>query len=191
MTYVRQLLLLGLFTVLGFALFTLLFFAGVATSIPILFYRGILIAAGAAFAIGIAALWVARRSGDASLPISAAAVSFSFNICFLVLLPVTIDRSVSVYLLSTIEQRQQAGVSPSELERLFVAGYVRKMDAVGRRIAEQKASGNITVDGKGQVRLTEQGLRFLRISRLLAPLFGTDLRYVRAPETHAHGKPRN
>jgi hypothetical protein len=175
MTVLRQILLLGILTVVGFALYVLLFWAGVGASMTILFYRGVLLAIAAAVGTGLIALWPARRTGDSSLPVAAAALSLSFNICFLVLLPVTVDRSVSVYLLSTIEQRQ---MTPAELQRTFIDGYVVQMGAIDRRIDEQRKSGNVAVSPDGKVRLTRQGERFMAFSRLVARMFGTDPRFV-------------
>ena len=188
MTVLRQLLLLAGLTLLGFAIYVLLFWVGVGASITILFYRGVSLAVATAIVVGLVALWPARRTRDRSLPVAAAALSLSFNICFLVLPPVTVDRSVSVYLLSTIEQRQ---MSAPELQRAFIDGYVVKMGAIDRRIDEQRKSGNVTVSPDGKVRLTKQGERFLGLSRLIARLFGTDPRFVSggsspAPRREAH-----
>lgn len=179
MRYVRQLLVLGFLAALGFALFLLEFWAGVGSSITILFYRGLVLAAVAALLTGVAAAWMGRRLRDPSLAISAAAVSFSLNTCFLVLLPVTVDRSVTVYLLSTIEQRN-GGIAAPALEQAFVGGYVRDMHAIDRRIDEQRRSGNIAVGKDGKVTLTPQGRRFMAFSRSVARLFGTDPRFVNA-----------
>lgn len=178
--YVRQLLSLGGLTAFGFAVYVLLFWAGAAASIRILFYRGIVLAVAAAIITGLAALWPAKRSSDSSLPIAGAALSLSFNICFLVLLPVTVDRSVSVYLLSTIEREQDSGIDSAGLHRAFLDGYAVKMDAVGRRIDEQRTSGNITVAADGNLRLTNQGRAFMALSRIVARVFGTDPRFVGA-----------
>ena len=178
MTAVRQILLLSALTIAGFVIFVAFFWVGLASSISILFYRGVALALLAALATGIVALWPARRTSDGSLPIAAAAVSLSFNICFLVLLPVTVDRSVSVYLLSTIERRQESGVTSAQLQRSFVDDYVVRMGAIDRRIDEQRRSGNVSVDAGGKVHLTRQGRRFMTFSRLIARLFGTDPRFV-------------
>ena len=188
MTILRQLLLLAALSLVGFAIYVLLFWAGVGASMTILFYRGVALAFLTAILVGLLALWAARRTGDSSLPIAAAALSLSFNICFLVLLPVTVDRSVSVYLLSTLEQRS---MNASELQRTFVDGYVVNMGAIDRRIDEQRKSGNVTVSPDGKVRLTKQGERFMAFSRLVARLFGTDPRFVSggsapAPRREAH-----
>ena len=188
MTLFRQLFLLAVVTILGFAVYVLMFWVRVGGSMSILFYRGIVLAVVTAILVGLIALWPARRTGDSSLPVAAAALSLSFNICFLVLLPVTVDRSVSVYLLSTIERRQ---MNPAELQRAFIDGYVVKMGAIDRRIDEQRKSGNIIVSPDGKVRLTPQGKRFMSFSRLVARVFATDPRFVsggsdpaRRPEGH-------
>jgi hypothetical protein len=176
--YFRQLLCLAAMTLIGFALFVLLFWAGAGASITILFYRGTLLAIGASVLTGLAAIWLAGRTGDSSLPIAAAALSLSFNLCFLVLLPVTVDRSVSVYLLSTIERQQGRGIDPQQLQKAFITGYVVNMGAVDRRIDEQVKSGNLAVGRDGRVRLTPQGRRFMDFSRIVERLFGTDPRFV-------------
>lgn len=180
MTYLRQLLLLAGLTLFGFVLYLLLFWAGLGGSIAILFYRGVVLALVAAIATGVAGAWLGRRSNDGSLAIAGAALSLSFNLCFLVLLPVTVDRSVSVYLLSTIEQHQQAGISADTLQNAFIDGYVVRMGAIDRRIDEQRRSGNISIAPDGKVRLTAQGRRFMTLSRLVARLFRTDPRFVGA-----------
>lgn len=191
MSLVRQLLLLLLLTLGGFAFFVLLFWAKIGNSVTILFYRGVVLAIAAALVTGLVALWPARRTSDRLLPISAFAVSLSFNICFLVLFPVTVDRSVTVFLLSTLEQRQQSGMAAAELQQAFIDGYVVDMGAVERRIDEQRTSGNVVVAPDGKVRLTRQGERFMAFSRLVERLFGTDPRFVsggnepeRHPEAH-------
>jgi hypothetical protein len=180
---VSQLLFLAAAVISGFLLYLLLFWMGVGSSITILFYRGVVLAVLAGVATGVAAGWLRRRHGEASLAIAATAVSFSFNTCFLVLLPVTIDRSVSVYLLSTIESREADGIAPSALQSRFVEDYVGRLRAVPRRIDEQRMSGNLAIGSDGKLRLTAQGEQFMRFSRLVAPLFGTDPRFVDAAPT--------
>jgi len=176
--YLRQLALLAFLTAFGFVVYLLLFWLDVGSSVGILFYRGVVLAMGAAILTAVATAWLSRGSEDRSLPIAAAALSLSFNICFLVLLPVTVDRSISVYLLSTIEQHQKAGIKPAALQSAFIDGYVLDMGAIDRRIDEQRRSGNIVVTPQGKVQLTAQGKRFMDLSRLVARVFKTDPRFV-------------
>jgi hypothetical protein len=178
MAYLRQLALLGGSTLFGFALYVLLFWAGAGLSITILFYRGVALALLVAVLVGAAAYWLERGRNDSSLPIAATALSLSFNLCFLVLLPVTVDRSVTVYLLSTIERER--GIKAPELERALIEGYVIRLGAVERRIDEQLKSGNVRVAPNGRIELTDRGRRFMTASRGIAKLFGTDQRFVNA-----------
>lgn len=177
-TYIRQLLMLTGLTMCGFLIFVLLFWIGLCASITILFYRGLLIAVLASLLVGAGAYWIARRSNDPSLPIAAASLTLSFNICFLVLLPVTVDRSVTVFLLSTIQRQQNRGIDAPALQQAFIEGYVIRMGAIDRRIEEQRKSGNLTIAPDGKVRLTDQGRHFMTLSRIIARLFGTDPRFV-------------
>ena len=163
---------------LGFALYCALLASGLFASSTILFYRGLALAAVAAIAAGGIGAFIGRKRGTAPLAVASALTCFSVSVCFLVLFPVTIDRSVSVYLLATVDRQGPDGISPTDLEAAFVSGYVRDMRAIDRRIAEQELSGNVVQDAQGKVRLTDQGRRFVAISRSAAHLLGTDPRFV-------------
>ena len=180
---------------LGFGLYCLLLASGLFADTTLLFYRGIALAAVAAIAAGCIGALIARRRGLAPLAAASALTCFSVSVCFLVLFPVTIDRSVSVYLLATIDRQGPDGISPAELETAFVSGYVREMRAIDRRIVEQQLSGNVVQDSRGTVRLTPQGRRFVELSRSAAHLLGTDRRFVdgyraATPPTTATDPPR-
>jgi hypothetical protein len=162
----------------GFALYCALLASGLFADSTILFYRGLALAAVAALAAGGIGAFIARKRGTAPLAMASALSCFSVSVCFLVLFPVTIDRSVSVYLLATIERQGPEGISPADLEGAFLSGYVRDMRAIDRRIAEQELSGNVVQDAEGKVRLTGQGHRFVALSRSAAHLLGTDRRFV-------------
>ncbi len=176
--HLRQAGTLLALTMFGFALFVGFFAAGLLAAIPILFYRGVALAACAAVVTGIASLLTGGRGGGAPLAVPAAALVLSITLCFLVILPVTVDRSISVYVLATIESHARTGILAEELEDAFIAGYVRDMHAIDRRVVEQRRSGNITIDTDGHIRLTPQGARFMRLSRFVASAFATDPRFV-------------
>lgn len=173
----------------GFILYVGLTRSPLFAGISILFYRG-LILCGLSAVLVMAAMAPRRWRFDPATIVAAGALSLSFNICFLIVLPVTLDRSISVFMLSEIEQHQNEALDDRRITEIFVRKYVGDMRQMDRRIAEQTASGNITtVDGN--IRLTEQGRRFLALSRALARLFGTDPRFVGlapsdAPPPSAH-----
>ena len=171
----------------GFALYIGLTRSPLFAGIPILFYRGLLLCALSA-ALVMAAMALRRRFDLATI-IAAGSLSLSFNICFLIVLPVTLDRSISVFMLAQIEQHQHEALDSRRITDIFVQKYVGDLRQMDRRIAEQTVSGNVTtIDGN--IRLTEQGHRFLAFSRTLARLFGTDPRFVGlSPAARAEAAP--
>lgn len=170
------LLTLMLAVAAGFILYVGLTRSPLFAGISILFYRGLILCALSAVLV-MAAMALRRQRFDLATIVAAGALSLSFNICFLIVLPVTLDRSISVFMLAQIEQHQDEALDSRRITDIFVRKYVGDMRQMDRRIAEQTASGNIvTVDG--HVRLTDQGHRFLALSRTLARLFGTDPRFV-------------
>lgn len=179
----RDLLTLALLTVPGVALFFALFALGLlADSQPILMYRGLYLAAAAAtLQIAILSLfWRAHRyhkSAKSPLVLAAGALALAFNVAFLIVIPVTVDRSVTVFLLGQLASSPK-GMNESELRTALVERYVDSYAAVDRRMREQRLSGNVSLDGE-LYKLTAQGEEFIRFSRAIGAIFGADLRYVK------------
>jgi hypothetical protein len=177
-----DLLTLGLLTIPGIALFFALFSVGLLhSSQPILMYRGLYLAAFAAtLQISILiAFWRARRyHKSAKLPtiLAASALALAFNVTFLVVIPVTVDRSVTVFLLGQLAN-SPSGMKGDALRGALVSRYVDSYAAVDRRMHEQQLSGNVSLDGE-LYKLTPQGERFIKFSRAIGAMFGADLRYI-------------
>jgi hypothetical protein len=172
--------------VLGFAIFALLFKAG-TLAMSVLFYRGLILAVLAAILTGAllgAAISRLRhpelRPRDA---VAAAIVSFSLNVAFLVVVPVTVDRSISVFILGRLAGESGRVHSADEIRRMFVDGYVIENRQIERRLEEQLLSGNLERAGDG-FRISAQGLGFIQLARASAWLFDADPRFV-APATPA------
>jgi hypothetical protein len=164
--------------VLGFALYLGLTWTPLFEGVHILFYRGLLLCALSAVLLGAILAVLARwRPIDPMSIVAAAAISLSANLMFLIVLPVTIDRSISVFLLSEIDAHQASPLTTPQLEDAFVQHYVRDMRQIDRRVAEQTISGTISTEG-GTIRLTPRGARFLRLARFLSGPFRTDPRFV-------------
>ncbi|MFC3442431.1 hypothetical protein ACFOKF_14750 [Sphingobium rhizovicinum] len=122
---------------------------------------------------------------DLSTGIGAVALSLAFNISFLIVFPVTFDRSITMFLLARIE-RQDGQLDAQGLERVFVREYLSDMRQIDRRIAEQSLSGNIRVE-QGRIHITPQGQQLLRSGRMIGGWFGADPRFVSAPAPAATG----
>ena len=107
---------------------------------------------------------------------SASVVAVSLLFAAFVLGPVTVDRSVSVFLLSRFE-RANGPLSADQARAIFVETYGGSWDQVGRRLREQQASGNLEQTPAGW-QLTAQGKAFMSTARWLSRLIGGDPRFV-------------
>lgn len=182
---VRQIILLAASYIgavlLGFLLYLALMASPLLGSIPLLFYRGLLLAFLGALLLAIAMAVAGRRFAILDLPtaVGAVALSLAFNISFLIVFPVTFDRSMTMFLLARIE-RQDGQLDARGLERVYVREYLGDMRQIDRRVAEQSLSGNIRVE-QGRIHITPQGRRLLTGGRWIGGWFGADPRFVTAP----------
>jgi hypothetical protein len=172
-------LLFGVIAGLGFGVLVVLFKAGVYASVPILFYRGLILCAVAfvltaivgSYALG----WL--RLGTVRDGFAAACLSLGFNLAFLVIVPVTVDRSVSVFMLAYMDAHESERLSARDIEAAFDRIYVRDLKAIDRRLAEQIQSGNVETDG-GTYAISARGRHFITTAQFVAWLFDTDTRLL-------------
>ena len=164
---------------LGFALLIVLFKAGVFGSITILFYRGVVLCGVAFVLTAVAGCYGLKRSrlGTVRDGFAAACLSLGLNLAFLVLVPVTVDRSVSVFMLAYMDAHAGEQLAAPTIEAAFDRIYVRQLHAIDRRLAEQIRSGNVeAVDGAYQI--SARGRSFIASAQLIAWLFDTDPRLL-------------
>ncbi len=169
---------------IGFVLLAALFRLGVLAEVGVLFYRGLALIA-VAFAATFALLFVAaRRFGHGGVrgrdAFSAAVLSLALNLSFLVILPVTVDRSISVFILGEMAAHQDRGYSSDQMSRVFSDVYVGDYRQIDRRMREQVLSGNMERIGDGY-RITPRGQAFIRTAKLIAWMFDSDTRFVSPP----------
>jgi len=167
----------------GVALFVGLFWAGLCQSkISILMYRGLFLACVAAILHAAFLIASLKRSPHRAHAVaSAVSLAFAANVIFLVVFPVTIDRSLTVYLLGQLSEHP-AGMTEGELNDQLIRQYVGEYRGVSRRMREQMVTGNVTRDGERFV-LTPQGEGFMAFSGVVARLFGVDPRFLRLPNS--------
>ena len=172
---VRLLCIYATVVLLGFAIYVASFHLPLGATI--LFYRGLLLAALTG-CLTLAGLFLMSRwmRLDLATALGATFTSVAFNICFLVLFPVTIDRSISVFLLSRIAA--QDGMTTDQLTARFADEYLYRMKQIPRRVDEQTKSGNIAVTPDGRITLTPQGRRFVHLAQSASGWFGTDPRFT-------------
>lgn len=160
--------------VVGTLLFVFVFALGLFRSQPILFYRGILVLSAACFILACGLMFLQkhyRLSHITSLDICYA-VLFCFlgNLVFFTHLPVTADRSVSVFLLGYMDA-QTRPVSVDQLSQALIYRYVQEGKAVEKRVDEQIRSGTLAqVDG--QYEITPRGRLLVKFYLFIADVFG-------------------
>ncbi|MBB4196795.1 hypothetical protein CCR94_06205 [Rhodoblastus sphagnicola] len=169
---------------IGLALFVGAFAADLFSADEVLFFRGLKLIALAAmlqflFTFPLRHLLNRRCGGQISIHHQIATVSLAIglNMTFLIVVPVTLDRSVSVFLLGVMNERPTETFTADRLETVFDDVYVRKYGAMDRRIKEQLRSGNIAPSGEGFI-ITPVGRAFIRFSNAVATLFHLNRRYI-------------
>jgi hypothetical protein len=171
----------------GFGLFATFFRLHFLRSVDIVFYRG-LILIGLSGIVTFVGLIAARGIFDASpgTVFSATILSMSLNLSFLVVFPVTIDRSITVFLLNEMNRDPDVVFTSAQMKDVFVRRYLGEWDQIDRRMREQVQSHNLERIGDGY-KIGPQGRSFMNLSRMLATVFDTDPRFVdSAPKAVVH-----
>ena len=152
------------------ALFIGLFHTGILKNMEVLMYRGVafILITGVISAVIMAVvrkLWGFVTVRDVIL------MFFIFccvNMVFLTIVPVTVERSVSVFMLSYMES----------VSEVFTKKYVEDYGAFEKRFDEQVVTGTIEQNPDGTYSITDRGRFVVKMFRLIAEWFDTDRRLV-------------
>jgi len=167
----------------GIAVFIALFYFNFLASINILFYRGLLVLAVAAVMHWGISFWFLQKTKftqpnqNVHIANAIAAIALCFNVAFFMIVPVSLDRSVSVFLLGYMNSASQP-LSKQDLRTIFTDIYLNKYDAIDRRVSEQLYSKNIEDTGNQTYVLSENGKRFISTSILIAKIFNIDTKFL-------------
>ena len=177
----------------GMTVLVALFKLGVAAHIDILFYRGVVLC-GIAFVLTVALLsYVGRLTGRASFhdAITAGFLSVGLNLSFLVIAPVTVDRSVSIFILGHMAAHDGKAFTTDQIEAalrdvLFWraaadrAAYARAAD-IGQHLANSRRLRHL--DSGGRLReMGTMGRRAIRRRSAAASAQAREWPGRRAPE---------
>lgn len=150
--------------------------SGVLDAFSVMFYRGLMaLAAAAAVTLGAALVLAPRLALSGRDAFGAAMVAAALNLAVFTLGPVTVDRSISVFMLSRFERAD--ALTAQAARDAFVTDYVDGWRQIERRIDEQVKSGNLQRTQEGW-RLTAQGRRFMDAARTMSRWFKGDPRFV-------------
>ena len=159
---------------LGFGLLVGAFRIGILSELDILFYRGLVLIVVATILTFVLMGVAVRRLKAPDLGLrdafAAAVLSLSLNLSFLVVVPVTVDRSISIFLLGAMAARGADPLTPEAASTLFKTVYVDDYRQIERRLHEQTVSGNLVKVGDGY-RISRRGLFVVEMARTTAWLF--------------------
>lgn len=99
------------------------------------------------------------------------------NLAFFILVPVTVERSVSVFMLSYMDTYDK-GYTQEEIGEIFVDKYVNEYGAFEKRFNEQLETGSIVLNPDGTYSITDTGRFIVKMFRLTSDVYKTDPRLV-------------
>jgi hypothetical protein len=176
MKFSKLLLIYGVSFIVGTGIFIDLFHTGLFGFLDVFFYRGIalLLVACTVVAVVLLIYWK-QTHGIISLKdiYSIVLTLFSVNLLFFTHVPVTGERSVSVFLLGYMNTNANRVITKEELTDVFLRTYIGTDDNIQKRIHEQLVSGDIVSKGNGYV-ISPQGRRILRMYSFIADVFSID-----------------
>jgi hypothetical protein len=183
MELARATALFGLATVAFLVLVAALFAIGAFGYHSILFYRSIAVTALATILFLVAFTYLGRRFAFATArdALAATLVAASLTFTFLTLGPVTVDRSISIFINGHMAAQPDRAFTAADIDLAFRARYLTGMDQIARRMEEQRITGTVERVGDGY-RITEKGRALIATSRTMAIVFGADQRLLDGPK---------
>lgn len=96
---------------------------------------------------------------------------------FVMTFPVTVDRSFSVYMLSSLYNNKVQGntITKHELSKI-VEDYFFSQSLVDKRVHEQLATGSITIDKNDVITMTNKGELIVNLNKIIGNTFNLDIK---------------
>lgn len=177
----KLLVLYSTFLVAGTIIFIGLFHTGLFGNIKVLFYRGIILLIITSFLTALLQYVFKQKTHTGLFTyrdlVLCCVIVFSFNLIFFTHVPVTADRSISIFMLGYMNNNADKIITNEEMTKYFIEKYVQEYKGMDKRFTEQIASGNIIPLENGY-RITKQGQIVIKIYSLIAKLFVIDSKNI-------------
>lgn len=172
-TIIRILLLHIGFFVIATVVFILSFHSPLFSHV-VFFYRGIALLTLVCISLTVFLVCLKRRLRIWTVRdiILSVVWVWSINLIFFTHVPVTADRSLSVFLLGYMNARTQP-VSKEMIRQAFIDTYITENGAVEKRLTEQFASGTITKE-RDAYTIAPRGRWIIRMYAWVSDLFGIE-----------------
>lgn len=171
-------LIMSVLFILGSVLTVFSFRTFLFQSLDVFFYRGIaliifwgLITSGSLLLLRKLAYKDVFLIRDA---ISLFIVFCCVNMLFFTHVPVTADRSISVFMLGYMADNEEKCFSEEEIEDYFIERYVKDYGAFEKRFHEQVETGTIEEVASGKYQITESGVKLMKMYEKVAEIYGID-----------------
>lgn len=166
------------------ALFIGLFHTGLLKNMEVLMYRGVafimITGVVAGVIMGIARkLWGFITIRDIIMMF---VIFCCVNTALFILVPVTVERSVTVFMLSYMDENSDKTFTEDSVGEIFTSKYVNDYGAFEKRFNEQIVTGSIKQNPDGTYSITDRGRLIVWGFRTCAEWFDTDRRLVRPNE---------
>ena len=161
-------------------MFVALFHTGILKNMEVLMYRGMafIIITGviAAVVMGvIRKFWGFITVRDIIMMF---VIFCCVNTVIFTLVPVTVERSVSVFMLSYMDENSDQTFTQESVGEVFTSKYVEDYGAFEKRFDEQLVTGTIEENPDGTYSITDRGRFIVKMFRTIAEWFDTDRRLV-------------
>ncbi len=97
---------------------------------------------------------------------------FCITLCYFTVLPVTAERSISVFMIDYMAMHEQEALDPIQFEQIFYDKYIKENKAIFKRFYEQEVTGSIEPYQNGY-RITSKGKFLAKLFRSTKELFNT------------------
>ena len=177
---IKLILIYAVIYVVCSLMFVALFHTGLLKGMNVLMYRGIafIVLTGivSAIVMGIVRkFWKFVTIRDIIMMF---VIFCCVNTVIFTLVPVTVERSVSVFMLSYMDENSDKTFTQDSVGEIFTTKYVNDYGAFEKRFNEQVVTGTIKQNEDGTYSITERGRFIVSIFRTLAEWFDTDRRLV-------------
>lgn len=168
--------------IISFGVFILLIRLPIFKSIEVLMYRGIILIVISGILASILLVLYKDFRKAKWLSIKDAILIFivtcSINIVFFTLIPVTVERSISVFMLSYIDNNSDKSFTQEEISNIFIDKYVNEYEAFDKRFNEQLVTGSIEQNEDGTYSITNKGQFIVKLFKVISEIFETDSRII-------------
>lgn len=178
----RLVLLYAALYLAGTAVFVWLFHTPLLKSLDVFMYRGIVFILISS-TLSALLMWACKhfiREPELSIRdiIMLFMICCCVNTVLFTLIPVTVERSISVFMLSYMCENEKVRYTQEEIENIFIKKYVGDYGAFEKRFHEQLVTGNIGDYEDDSYGITKRGKLMVKAFRAVAELFGTDQRLL-------------